>query len=74
MKLWFIRCHSILTAVDSELMKESMAAVLCNTPDLAKYSKIKTYRILDLINLCLTSYFQLGDKYINIHEVHSQDS
>lgn len=49
---------ALFMSIDPELAKESMAAVLHNSPDLAKYTKIRIPRIMDLINLCLTGYFQ----------------
>lgn len=41
-----------------------MGAQLYNRPDLAKYTKIiiKILRIVDLINLCLTIYFQFDQQ------------
>lgn len=49
--------------IDPELVKESMALILQNTPNLtkqvrSKYSMIKILRIMGLINF--TTYFQFG--------------
>lgn len=38
-------------SIDPEPIKESMVAVLHNTPDIAKYTKIEISKSLNLINL-----------------------
>lgn len=45
------------TFVDGEVMVESMAEILHNTADLAKYTKVERL-MMGLINFFLTAYFK----------------
>jgi len=66
---------ALFTSIDPELAKESMVAVLHNSPNLSKYTKIRIPRIMDLISLCLTGYFQFdGDIRESSWDCHSWDS
>lgn len=57
-------------SINPELAKESMEAVLHNTPDLDKYTKIKISKIMDSSTSVLLSTFRLMDKYTNKSEKH----
>lgn len=48
---------TLFTSIDPEVAKESMTTLLHSTSDLTKYTKFEITRIMDLINLHLTTYF-----------------
>lgn len=61
--------------IDTEQMKESLAAILPNIANLTKYINTEIIRTMNLINLCLTTYFQFhGQIYQqNTLRTHNRD-
>lgn len=56
---------ALFTSIEPGLVKESMAAELHKTPNLAKYTKIDTIRFVDLINLYFTIMFIIVEMLVN---------
>ncbi|CAH8287924.1 unnamed protein product [Schistosoma guineensis] len=47
----------LLTSLETHLAKETLILLLTNDTNLAKYTKLQSQSLLELIDLCLTTYF-----------------
>ncbi|CAH8591236.1 unnamed protein product [Schistosoma mattheei] len=52
----------LFTSNELNLVKETLSLLLTNDAHLAKYTKLQSQSLLELIDLCLTTYFQFNNK------------
>ncbi|CAH8596631.1 unnamed protein product [Schistosoma turkestanicum] len=51
---------ALFTPIEPSLAKETLSLLFSNDTNLPKYTKLESQSLLELINLCLTTYFQFN--------------